>query len=106
MSVSDNILRERVKWRCRRGLLELDIFFTRFISKYLAELDQQQLEDLLDFLTCDDIEMWAMLNGRSECDVERWRQTLALLRDSAPTELALTLIESHAVLTQMEGRTV
>lgn len=78
-------LRERVKWRCRRGLLELDLFFTRFIAEHLDSLDEQQLEDLLNFLSCDDIEMWSMLNGRSACDVENWRQTLALLRDGIPT---------------------
>ncbi|MEC5397106.1 FAD assembly factor SdhE [Uliginosibacterium sp. H1] len=77
-------LRERVKWRSRRGLLELDLFFTRFINERLEGLDEAQLENLLDLLTADDHDLWAMVNGSRECEVERWRDMVALLRESGP----------------------
>lgn len=41
----------RLSWRCRRGLLELDIVLQRFASQYLAGLTQQELvalDGLLD----------------------------------------------------------
>ena len=34
---------KRLGWRCRRGLLELDIVLQRFSAKYLAELSNDEL---------------------------------------------------------------
>ncbi|MDB5800359.1 MAG: hypothetical protein JWL63_1298 [Rhodocyclales bacterium] len=81
-----NALREKIKWRARRGLLELDIFFTRFIDKDLGALSEPELEELLDLLTCDDHELWAMLNGSQECEVEHWKSSVTLLRQRAPNQ--------------------
>jgi antitoxin CptB len=78
-------LREKVKWRARRGLLELDLFFTRFIKNDLDALSEPELEHLLDLLTCDDHELWAMLSGKQECDVPQWQSSVALLKRNAPT---------------------
>lgn len=41
----------RLSWRCRRGLLELDIVLQRFSEQHLAELSASELvafDDLLD----------------------------------------------------------
>ncbi len=41
----------RLSWRCRRGLLELDIVLQRFSEKYLATLTKPELlafDNLLD----------------------------------------------------------
>ncbi|MFA9438204.1 succinate dehydrogenase assembly factor 2 [Uliginosibacterium sp. sgz301328] len=76
--------REQVKWRSRRGLLELDIFFTRFHEQYLETLTEAQLDDLLDLLTCDDHELWAMVNGSQPCQVDRWQDMVSRLRSSGP----------------------
>jgi len=41
----------RLSWRCRRGLLELDIVLQHFSDKYLADLTKQELlafDSLLD----------------------------------------------------------
>ena len=80
-----NALREKIKWRARRGLLELDIFFTRFIENELDALSEPELENLLDLLTCDDHELWAMVSGKEECEVPQWQSTVTLLKKSAPT---------------------
>ncbi|GAA5161976.1 succinate dehydrogenase assembly factor 2 [Viridibacterium curvum] len=76
--------REKVKWRARRGLLELDLFFTRFLQNDLEALDAAQLDNLLDLLVCDDHELWAMLNGTKDCEVERWKSMVTLLKSRAP----------------------
>ena len=78
-------LREKVKWRARRGLLELDLFFTRFIANDLDALSEPELNKLLDLLNCDDHELWAMLNGTQECEVPQWESSVVLLRQHAPT---------------------
>ncbi|MDH4234165.1 MAG: succinate dehydrogenase assembly factor 2 [Gallionella sp.] len=57
---------ERVRWRCRRGLLELDIVLGRFVEAHYAQLDdagQQAFEVLLDM---PDNYIWDMIAGRQE----------------------------------------
>jgi len=57
---------ERIRWRSRRGLLELDIVLARFIDKHYAQLDedgQRAFEELLD--TPDNL-LWDMIVGRAE----------------------------------------
>ncbi len=57
---------ERVRWRSRRGLLELDIVLGRFIDKHYAQLDEagkQAFEALLDM---PDNPLWDMIAGRQE----------------------------------------
>lgn len=49
-NMSDEEVR-RLSWRCRRGLLELDIVLQRFSEKHLRELNKQELlafDSLLD----------------------------------------------------------
>ena len=61
---------ERVRWRSRRGLLELDIVLGRFIEQHYAQLDeagQRAFEALLDM---PDNTLWDMIAGRAE----RWVQ--------------------------------
>jgi antitoxin CptB len=61
---------ERVRWRSRRGLLELDIVLGRFIEQYYAQLDeagQRAFEALLDM---PDNPLWDMIAGRAERGVE------------------------------------
>lgn len=57
---------ERVRWRSRRGLLELDIVLGRFIEKEYAQLDeagQRVFEELLD---TPDNPLWDMIAGRQQ----------------------------------------
>lgn len=72
--------RGRVRWHCRRALLELDLVLERFVERHLEVFDTAQLADLEDLLSCEDYELWAMVNGSKECSVERWREIVALLR--------------------------
>ena len=42
---------DRLRWKCRRGMREMDILMTRFLDRGYAQLDasgQQAFEDLLD----------------------------------------------------------
>ncbi|MFZ2540687.1 MAG: succinate dehydrogenase assembly factor 2 [Gallionella sp.] len=57
---------ERVRWRSRRGLLELDIVLGRFIDAHyrqLSENEKQAFEALLDM---PDNPLWDMIAGRQE----------------------------------------
>lgn len=72
--------RGRVRWQCRRALLELDLVFTRFLERHFDRLTDDQVADLDDLLRCDDYDIWAMVNGSKACEVDRWKEMIGLLR--------------------------
>lgn len=71
--------RGRVRWQCRRALLELDLVFARFLERDFDRLSDDQVADLADLLHLDDYELWAMVNGSKPCEVDRWKEMIALL---------------------------
>lgn len=56
-----------LKWRCRRGMLELDTFLSRFVDnpKGLTALSDQQKEDFYQFLDFPDQELYEILIGKT-----------------------------------------
>ncbi|MDR1855336.1 MAG: succinate dehydrogenase assembly factor 2 [Azoarcus sp.] len=72
--------RGRVRWQCRRSMLELDLVLERFLATEFDALSEEQLADFEDLLRCDDYDLWAMVNGSKPCEVERWQETIARLR--------------------------
>ena len=55
---------ERVRWRCRRGLLELDIVLGRFVEQHYAALDDTQQVAFDALLDMPDNTLWDMITGR------------------------------------------
>ena len=72
--------RGRVRWQCRRALLELDLVFTRFLERHFDRLDDGQLADLDDLLRVEDHDLWAMVNGSKPVANDRWKEMVDLLR--------------------------
>ncbi|HVL36583.1 MAG TPA: succinate dehydrogenase assembly factor 2 [Burkholderiales bacterium] len=58
----DRAARDRLRWRCRRGLLELDLVFERFLPT-LAEAEREAFEALLELA---DQPLWDIVAGRSD----------------------------------------
>jgi antitoxin CptB len=74
----DAVSQNRLKWKCRRGLLELDLVLQDFIEKHLEEeRDVNSLNELLDL---QDIDLWAIVSGRSEEFDPKFRGIVARLR--------------------------
>jgi antitoxin CptB len=70
----DQADKNRLLWKCRRGLLELDIVLHRYLLKYPEDNTLSELLDLAD----NDI--WDYVSGRSEPVDERYRATVERLR--------------------------
>jgi len=73
----DAVSQSRLKWKCRRGLLELDLVLQDFIEKHLEENDINPLNELLDL---QDIDLWAIVCGRSEEFDPKFQGIVARLR--------------------------
>jgi antitoxin CptB len=57
---------ERVRWRSRRGLLELDIILGRFIDASYMQLNEAELLVFEALLDMPDNPLWDMIAGRQE----------------------------------------
>ena len=57
---------ERVRWRSRRGMLELDILLGRFIDRHYAGLDDAGKRAFEDLLDVPDNALWDMITGRAD----------------------------------------
>ena len=72
----DTVSRNRLYWKCRRGLLELDLVLQRFIP-ILRDEDVRPLHELLDL---PDNHLWDIISGRSDDYDRRFEETVARLR--------------------------
>lgn len=53
----------KIKWRCRRGMLELDLIFNRFVDEKLYLLDETRVRSFELLLECIDPEIFAWIMG-------------------------------------------
>jgi antitoxin CptB len=55
---------DRVRWHCRRGLLELDIVLNRFLDRHFETLSPQKRAVLSRLLDYPDNELWDLVSGK------------------------------------------
>ena len=76
----ERVERERLKWKCRRGLLELDIVLQRFMQQTPPAGEEAVLLDAL--LDLPDNDLWDIVAGRSENYEPHLKDVVARLRAS------------------------
>ncbi|MBD3587303.1 succinate dehydrogenase assembly factor 2 [Salinimonas sp. HHU 13199] len=57
----------RLKWACRRGMLELDVLFLPFVETGFHDLSEEEKETFEKLLTCDDPDLFAWFMGHQSC---------------------------------------
>jgi antitoxin CptB len=74
----------KLRWRCRRGLLENDLFIERFFLRHEAELTVRQAGALEQLMDLPDNDLLDLLLRRREPDGEldnaEVREVLGLMR--------------------------
>jgi antitoxin CptB len=71
---------ERARWRCRRGLLELDIILLRFMDKYYAQLSETELQQFEELLSLPDNELWDLIGKKKKIKEDEVQHVLQLLQ--------------------------
>jgi succinate dehydrogenase flavin-adding protein (antitoxin of CptAB toxin-antitoxin module) len=71
---------QRLKWRSRRGLLELDLVFDRFWARSGATLTHADVQVMERLLALPDNDLLDLVMGRAESADEDLRDLLAKLR--------------------------
>jgi antitoxin CptB len=74
----------KLKWRCRRGLLENDLFIERFFDRYETTLTVSQADALSRLMELGDNDLLDLLLRRTEpqgeINTSEVRQVLGMLR--------------------------
>jgi antitoxin CptB len=71
---------DKIKWQCRRGLLELDLILQEFNRRHLAGLEPEQLERFEELLALPDNDLLDLAMGRAAVPEPRYRNLVQLLR--------------------------
>jgi len=70
----DALAERRLVWKCRRGLLELDLILNKYLEKTPYD------EELLAFLDLPDNDLWDIVSGRSDRYDARFGGIVARIR--------------------------
>ena len=76
----DDRVIERLKWKSRRGLLELDIVFDRFWKGAGTTMEAAEVAALETLLASPDNDLLDLVMGRTEMPEARLRPVLDKLR--------------------------
>jgi antitoxin CptB len=76
----------KLRWRCRRGLLENDLFIERFFHQYEGTLSVRQADGLLALMDLADNDLLDLLLCRAQpsgaTDIPEVHEVLVQLRQS------------------------
>lgn len=82
----------KLKWRCRRGMLENDLFIERFFQQYESRLTTRQAAALMQLMDLSDNDLLGLLLRRTEPEDELnsadVREVLEMLRTRPPDNAA------------------
>jgi antitoxin CptB len=70
----------RLRWRCRRGMLENDLILERFLDARGDAITEQEVAALDKILALGDNELWDLLCGRRETDDAATKPIIEALR--------------------------
>lgn len=70
----------RLRWDCRRGMLELDIVLAKFLEQHAGRLSPQEVEAFRDLLAHSDPDLWGMIQSDESSRDDNMKKVLWLLR--------------------------
>jgi antitoxin CptB len=72
----------KLRWQCRRGMLELDLLLNRFLDSGFKRLDQQARVDFVRLLGYQDQIIYDWLMGQSVPAEAALRRLVAQIREA------------------------
>lgn len=55
----------RLRWKCRRGMLELDLVLNRFLEQDYSALDAAAQQAFVSLLEAGDEEIWTLISDEA-----------------------------------------
>jgi succinate dehydrogenase flavin-adding protein (antitoxin of CptAB toxin-antitoxin module) len=76
----ERVQRDRLQWKCRRGLLELDLVLSQFLERQASSMSTAELAAFDELLDYPDTELWDVVSGRSDRFDPRLGEIVSRLR--------------------------
>ena len=64
----ENLQRPRLAWRCRRGMRELDVLLSDWLTQRFESSGKGLQNDFARLLECEDDRIWDWVTGRSPAE--------------------------------------
>ncbi len=84
LEAPDADMLRRLRWRCRRGLLENDLFIERFFESHSGKLTNSLVQGLLELMDLSDNDLLDLLMVRKEPEGDlanpKVQQVLSMMR--------------------------
>ena len=58
----------RLRWHCRRGMLELDMVLARFLDEHIVQLTSAQQREFEQLVGLEDQDLWQRINTTAATD--------------------------------------
>ncbi|EGD20053.1 hypothetical protein XGA_1262 [Xanthomonas hortorum ATCC 19865] len=65
--MDEETLLKKLRWRCRRGMRELDQLFGRYLDQRWAQASEPERAVFLQLLDCEDDKLWRWFMGYEAC---------------------------------------
>jgi antitoxin CptB len=72
----------RLRWQCRRALLELDLIFQRYWQRVGDDVDAASEAALVRLVAMEEHDLWELVSGRRETDDPQLKGILEQLRQA------------------------
>ncbi len=72
----------RLKWRCRRGMLELDLLLQPFVENRYSTLSDEEKVQFHELLELGDQQLLGYLLKKEEPENGQWANVISKIRDS------------------------
>jgi len=80
MHTEDDIELKKLRWRCRRGMRELDQLFGRYLDQRWGQAPTQERAVFLQLLETEDDKLWRWSMGYEACPDAQQAQLLGYIR--------------------------
>ncbi|MGH8454029.1 MAG: succinate dehydrogenase assembly factor 2 [Nevskiales bacterium] len=72
--------KSRLRWKCRRGMKELDVLLTRFLETQYDALDAPLQYAFVTMLEMEDPDLYACLMGQQEAPTAQLKDVIESIR--------------------------
>ncbi len=79
--MTDSTLANRLKWQCRRGMLELDVILIPFLQEHFEELDEALQYAFVELLKQADPDLYTWIMGFGQCEQIELVEIIQLIRE-------------------------
>lgn len=79
---------QKIKWRCRRGMLELDLILGRFVNEHYPTLSDGQKEAFIALLGVEDPLLFAWLMGHEQPEEPHFQKIVEVINASTANPIS------------------